>query len=130
MPFHRRGAEIAEAPQRIVETSAFPRRALRLCGEQESPQSPSVFLLRSSFHSLQQMISDSQRVRHNRQSRIYRRARHEEAAVNHIEVVQVVRLAVHVQRRGLRVTSEADRAVLVRDSGKRDALAKIEAARK
>ena len=57
------------------------------------------------------------------------RARREEAAVDDVEVVDVVRLAVDVERRGLRIVAEANRAVLMRDAGERDALADEEVAR-
>src|SRR2546422_5843303 len=78
---------------------------------------------------LEQVIPDAERVGHDRERRVYRSARGEEARVHHVEVVHFVRLAVRVQRRGFRVVPEADRPVLVRDARQRDALAEIEAPR-
>ena len=39
------------------------------------------------FHPFEYVITHTQGIRHNRQRRIDRRARHEETAVNYIEVV-------------------------------------------
>src|SRR3989475_340849 len=78
---------------------------------------------------LEQVIPDAERVGHDRKRRVYRSARGEEARVHHVEVVHFVRLAVRVQRGGLRVAPEADRPVLVRDARQRNALAEIEAPR-
>ena len=77
----------------------------------------------------EQVIADAQRVGHDRQRRVHGAARREEAAIDDVEVVHVVRLASRVERRRLRVAPEADRAVLVRDAGQRDALADEQAAR-
>src|SRR5205823_11891692 len=69
-----------------------------------------------SLQSLQEMIADAQGVRHDRQGGIDRRTGHKEAAVNDVEVIQIVRLAVHVQHGSRRVVAEADRAALMRDT--------------
>src|ERR1051326_3670273 len=74
------------------------------------------------------MIADTQGVGHDRQRRIHRAARREEAAVDDVEVVDLVRLAVDVERRRLRVASEANRAVLVRHARQGNALAEKEIA--
>src|SRR2546425_12231473 len=78
---------------------------------------------------LEQVIPDAERVGHDRERRVYRSARGEEARVHHVEVVHFVRLAVRVQRRGFRVVAEPDRPVLVSDAGQRNALAEIKAPR-
>src|SRR5262249_14194997 len=83
----------------------------------------------SSREPLEQVIPDAERVGHDRERRIHRSARHEEARVHHVEVVHFVCLAIHVESRGLGVVAEANRPILVRDSGQRDALSKIEAPR-
>ena len=47
---------------------------------------------------LAQVVADAQRVRHDRQRRIHRAGRGKEARVDDIQVVQVVRFAVPIQR--------------------------------
>src|SRR5262249_61021114 len=69
-----------------------------------------------------QVIADPESVGDDGQCGVHRRAGREEAAIHHIEIVDLVSPAVHVQRGGLRVTPEADGSVLVRDAGQRDAL--------
>ena len=69
------------------------------------------------------MVSHPQRVRHDRERRIHRAARAENAAVHNVEIVHVMPFAVNVQRAGLRVVAEANRADLVGDPRQRDALA-------
>src|SRR5215813_1151275 len=83
------------------------------------------FLLTSSFllHPLNQMVSHPERISHNRERWVYRAARAENAAVHNVEIVHVMRFAVNVQRAGLRVVAEANRADLVGDPCQRDALA-------
>src|SRR3989475_11725156 len=77
----------------------------------------------------EQEIPDAERVGHDRERRVDRAARGEEARVHHVEVVHFVGLAVRVQRRGLRVAPEADRSVLVSDARQWNALAEIKAPR-
>src|SRR5262249_14431761 len=76
-----------------------------------------------------QVIADAKRIGHDGERGVDRPTRREEAGVHHVEVVQLVRLAVHVEcgRRG--IVAEPDRAVLVRHAGERDALAQVEAPR-
>src|SRR5206468_4477073 len=50
-------------------------------------------------------------------------ARTEETCIDNIEIVELMRFAIAIERARLRIVAEADRAVLVRYSGKRDALA-------
>ena len=73
----------------------------------------------------EQMVADPQRVGDDRQRRVHRRARGEEAGIDDIEIVDLVRPAVDVERRGLGSMPEADRAVLVSGAGDRQALAEI-----
>src|SRR5271166_4998759 len=63
--------------------------------------------------AIQNVIAHAQRISHDCERRIYGRARREEAAIDHIQVVEVVRLTIHIQRRGLGIVPEADGAVLV-----------------
>jgi hypothetical protein len=71
---------------------------------------------------LQQVIADAQRIRRNCQRRVDRRARTEKAAIDHVEIVDVVSAAVDVERRRLRIPTEPDCAVLVRDAGEGNSL--------
>lgn len=64
------------------------------------------------------MIADSERIRHDRQRRIDRGARRKEAPVNDVEIVEVVRLAVCIERRRLRVLTEPNSAILMRNARK------------
>ena len=75
------------------------------------------------------MIADPERVRDDGQSWIDRTAGTKEACIHHVEIIQLVRFAVAIERAGLRIIAEADGAVLVRDTSERDALAKIQIAR-
>src|SRR5215468_7198307 len=75
------------------------------------------------------MIADTQRIRHDGKSGIHRSARWEEAAVDDVEIVDVMRLAIRVERRCCGVAAEPDGAVLVRDAGQRNALTNVEIAR-
>ena len=68
------------------------------------------------------MIADAQRVRHDRQRRVDRAAGNEEAAVDDIEIVEVMRLAVGIESARCGVGAKAHGADLVRDAGERDAL--------
>ena len=70
------------------------------------PAQPGLPLTRSRAL---QVVADPQRVGHDGERRVHRRRGREEAAVHHVEVVDLVRLAVRVERRGLRVAPEADR---------------------
>ena len=67
------------------------------------------------------MLSHAQRIRHNRQRRIHRRTRNKEAAVYHVKVIHVVRLAIHVERRRFRISAETNRAVLMSYTRERNA---------
>src|SRR5271157_3457960 len=96
--------------------------------------------LRSTAHSnsfgytraqaLQNVIAHTQRIGHDRQRRIYRRARREEAAINNVKILELMGFAIHIQCRSLGIVPEADGAVLVGDTRKRNALSYIKIAAK
>jgi hypothetical protein len=69
------------------------------------------------------VVTDAQGVCHNRERRIDGAARREETSIDDVQVVELVRFAISVQRRGGRVVAETNRAVLVCDPGQRNALA-------
>ena len=71
------------------------------------------------------MVADAQRVGNDGQGRVDRRARRKEAAVDDIQIVDLVRAAIDVERRRCRVAAEADRAVLMSGAGNRDPFAEI-----
>src|SRR5688572_3208220 len=56
-------------------------------------------------------VADAQRVGHDRQRGVHGRAGREEAGVDDVEVVHLVRAAALVERARRRVVAEADRAV-------------------
>src|SRR6059058_5669722 len=80
----------------------------------------------SGAHSLQQVITDSQRVGDDGKSRIHGATRTEEASIDNIKIVELMRFAVAIERACLWIISKTNRAVLVRNSGKRNALSKIQ----
>src|SRR5689334_10219707 len=67
--------------------------------------------------ALEDAITDAKRVGHDRERRVDGPARWEEAAVDDIQICDVVRLARRIQRRRARIVAEANRAVLMRDAG-------------
>ena len=83
----------------------------------------------ADVHAFEQVVSDAQRVRDDSQARIDRATGTKEACIDHVEIIQLVRFAVAIERARLRVVSEPDGAVLVRHAGERDALAEIQIAR-
>ncbi len=56
------------------------------------------------------MIAHPQRIRHNRQRGIHGGAGTEKAALHDIQIVYVMRLAIAIQRRSLRIIAKANRA--------------------
>src|SRR5438552_3245523 len=80
-------------------------------------------------HSLEQVIADAQRVGYDGEPWIDRATGREKACIDHIEIIQLVRFAVAIERARLWVVSEADRPVLMRHASQRDALAEIQIAR-
>src|SRR5215472_5945453 len=81
------------------------------------------------FHAAKQMVPHAQRIGHDSQSRVDGAARWEEAGVDNIEVVHIMRLAVGIEGRRLGVAAKANGAVLVRYSGQRNTLADEQVAR-
>ena len=75
------------------------------------------------IHPFQQMRPNPQGIRHDRQRRIYGGARWKEAAVNDVEIVDVVRFAMNIECGFVRIGAETDRAVLVGHSSKRNSVA-------
>ena len=67
-------------------------------------------------HPLEQVVADAQRVGHRRQRRVDRPDAREEARVDDVQVVQLMRLAVDVQHRRCGMGAEAARPRLVRDA--------------
>ena len=76
------------------------------------------------------MVAHSKCVGHDRECRIDGSARWEETPVHNVKIVDVMGFAVHVQYRGLRVVSEANRAVLMGYTSERNALSNIKVASK
>src|SRR6185369_12471899 len=74
----------------------------------------------TSPEAFEQMVADPQRVGHDRQRRVHRRARRKEAAVDDVQVVDMMRAAVGVEHRRRGVRAETQRTVLVRDARKRN----------
>ena len=83
----------------------------------------------ASIHSFEQMVANAQGVGYDGESGIDRATRAKEACIHHVEIIQLVRFAVAIERARLRVVAETDGAVLVRHASERDALAEIQIAR-
>ena len=69
------------------------------------------------------MVAHAECVRNDGQRRIHRATGREETGIHNIEIIQLVCLAIPVERAGVWIITEPDCAVLVRDARKRDALA-------
>src|SRR5215510_3251086 len=67
------------------------------------------------------MVSDAQRVRHDSQGWVHCPAGREEAAVNDIKIIKLMRLTVWVQHRSLGVAAHPTGAVLVGHASEWDA---------
>src|SRR3954447_536574 len=65
---------------------------------------------------LEQVVSDAERVRHRRERRVHRADAREEARVDDVEVVDLVRAAVGVEHRGRGIAAEAAGPGLVGDA--------------
>ncbi len=76
------------------------------------------------------MIADPECIGHNGKCRGDGATGRKEARVHHVKVIQLVGLAINIERRTFRVGSEADGSVLVRHTGERDALAEEKVAGK
>src|SRR5689334_3354193 len=116
-------AETGTRPSRIGAASSKPaskmplRMAWRLRRRRRSGDR------HASAEALDQVIADTQGVRGDGQRRIHGSARTEEAAIDDVEIVDVVGAAMHVQRRRAWIAAEADGAVLMRHAGERNTLA-------
>jgi hypothetical protein len=86
-------------------------------------ENPDIDLRAFLARSFAQVISHPQGIGHDRQGWIHRAAGREEAGINDIKIVRVVRLTVDVESRCFGIDPKADGAVLMRDPGQRDALA-------
>jgi len=78
---------------------------------------------------LEQVIAHTQRVGDDGEPGIDRAAGREKASIDNVEIIQLVCFAIAIERARLRVVSEPDRTVLMRDTSERDALAQIQIAR-
>src|SRR5271165_836668 len=77
--------------------------------------------LRSTAHShsfgytraqaLENVITHAQRVGHDRQRRIHRRARREEAAIDDVKILEIMGFAIHIQHRSLGIVAKTDGAI-------------------
>ena len=74
------------------------------------------------------MLSHSQCIGHDGESRIHRAARAEKAAIDDVEIVQFVRFAIGVQRAGSGIVAETNRSDLMRHTSQRNALTDVEVA--
>src|SRR5215475_337198 len=72
----------------------------------------------STRETFSEVRPDAQRVRDDRQGRVHRADRREEARVDQVQVVEFVGLAVDVEHRRLRIGAEAGGSGLV--GGRRD----------
>src|SRR6516162_1105928 len=78
-----------------------------------------------SMQALLQVIGHADGVGDDRQGRIDRGAGAEEAAVDDVEIVDLVAAAIDVERRAFWVVSETHGAVLMSSAGDGEAFAKI-----
>src|SRR6266566_766173 len=122
-----------------ARTSDSAQTANRLCPRRDCGRdsiiSPSyskfVLLVPRMFRArdpkpLQQVVAHPHRIRHDGQCRVHRRTRWEKASIHHIEVIDIVRFAISVEHRSLRIMPETYRAVLMGDAGERNLLSDIQ----
>jgi hypothetical protein len=79
-----------------------------------------------SFQTFEQTVSDSQGVGDDSQGRVHSSEGGEERSVHDVEIINVVRAAVQVQHRSLRIRAEPAGAVLMSDSFQRNGFLQIE----
>ena len=72
------------------------------------------------------MFSHPQRVGHNSERRIHGAAGAEKAAIDDVEIIDIVRFAVNVERAGPWIIPEPNRPYLVRHACERDALPDVQ----
>src|SRR5437870_5312587 len=77
-------------------------------------------------HPLNQMVPHPERVGHDGESWVHRAARTENAAIDDIEIVHVVRFAVGVQRAGFRIVAKANRTHLMRHACQGNSLTDVQ----
>src|SRR5579875_2751265 len=82
-------------------------------------------MARSSLHPLRDPIGDAQRIGDDRQRRVNGADRREKARIDHVKIVELVRLAVEVEHGSLWIGAEARGAGLVRGAADRDVLAEV-----
>ena len=109
------GRSLAGARRRVNGrlSSACRCERQRTCDRRLRPRFPDG----SQTEPVRDPVGHPQRVGDDGQRRVHRGAGDEEAGVGDVEVVQVVQLAVEVQRGGGRVGAEADGPVLVGHAG-------------
>src|SRR5215831_6319010 len=111
-------SERPEAPALLPAASGSSRRDSRAHGSR--CRNPEAFL---------QVVGNAQSVCHDGQRRVDGAAGGKEAAIHDVEVIQVVRATVPVERRGLRIVAKANGAVLMRHPGERNAISHKEVSR-
>ena len=121
----------------VTSTSALPQR---LRAQPRPPNPPPTITIRAGqptpadllaggAEALEQVVADAQRVGHRRQRGVDRADAREEARVDDVEVVDVVRAAVGVEHRRRRAEAEPARPRLVRDARDRDLVLEVGVAR-
>src|SRR3954453_13576943 len=84
-----------------------------------------LLLRDTDAEALEQVVAHAQRVGHRRERRVHRPDAREEARVDDVEVVDLVRAAVRVEHRRRRVGAEAARPRLEGDAGDGDLVAQV-----
>src|SRR5271166_1540362 len=80
--------------------------------------------------SLFQVVSDAQRIGDDGQRRVHGGTRGEEAAVHDVEIVHIMRFAVHIEGRGFQVAAKTNGAVLMGNSGEGNLVSEEQVPRK
>src|SRR2546422_2810040 len=76
--------------------------------------------------ALQQVITHAQRIGHDGQRGVNGGARWEEARIHYVQVVEIVCLAISIERRSPGIVPEANGAVLMGYAGKRNFLSHVQ----
>jgi len=71
-------------------------------------------------HSFDKMMPNTQRIGHDRECRIDSAAGYETAAIDNVEIVQVVGFAIYIEHAGSRISAETDGAHLMMQKALRD----------
>src|SRR4051812_1408473 len=96
-------------------------------GEAKPTSGPAGARRPASAEPFEEVVADAHGVGDRGQGRVHRADAREEARVRDVEVLQLVRLAVRVERRGVRVGPEPDGARLVGGGTDRHPLVQIQA---